>query len=345
MRWKRTITVVDCHAAGENGKVVTGGVHGVPGKTAFDKRVYLEQHLDDLRKLLLFEPRGTVNHNANLILPSNHPDADMAYVIMESTEYPVMSGSNTMCVTTVLLETGILPMQEPVTRLTLESPAGLIGVDAECADGKVTRVRFTNQPAFCYSLDQPITVEGLGEVVVDIAYGGMTYVVVDAHDLGFGLVPSEGRELVALGERLKAAAAAQLPVSHPENEGIPGITNTIFAGPVYREGEGLRARNTVVVAPGRLDRSPCGTGTSARLAVMHAKGEIEEGQMFVHESIIGTEFYANVVDTTAVGPFDAIVSQVAGTAWITALSQIGLDPTDPFPEGFTVSDLWLRELA
>ena len=195
MRWSKTITVVDCHAEGESGQVVVGGVPPIPGDTVFDKRMYLQNHADDLRRMILFEPRGSVHHNANLLVPSNDPRAQMGYIILESMEYPAMSGSNTICVATVLLETGILPMSEPTTELVLESPAGLITVTCDCRDGKVERVRFVNQPAFCYHLDAIVSVPGVGELVVDIAYGGMTYVMVDAAALGFVLEPSEARAL------------------------------------------------------------------------------------------------------------------------------------------------------
>lgn len=265
-------------------------------------------------------------------------------MILESTEYPAMSGSNTMCVATVLLETGIPPMVEPVTHLTLESPAGLITVDCDCRDGKVERVRFVNQPAFCYHLDTTITVPGVGELTVDIAYGGMTYALVDADQLGFKILPSEARELCELGQQIKRAAAEQLTVTHPENPRIPGITNTQFTGPLRNEGDGLTSRNAVVVSPGRVDRSPCGTGTSARLAVLRAKGLIRQGQRFRHESIIGSNFDSCIVDTTTVGKYDAVIPSVAGQAWITGIHQMGLDPTDPFPRGFTVADTWLRQI-
>ncbi|GGY11010.1 proline racemase [Litchfieldella qijiaojingensis] len=341
MRWKRTLNVVDCHAAGESGKVITGGVGQVAGETMFDKRVYLETHMDDIRKMVLFEPRGAVWHNANIVLPSNNPQADMGYVILETTEYPAMSGSNTICVATVLLETGILPMQEPVTELTLESPAGLIRVRCQCRDGKVTSVRLVNQPAFCYYLDTPIEVAGLGTVRVDIAYGGMTYAIVEAADLGFSLAPDEAHDLCAMGQRIKAAAVEQLAVEHPENPAIPGITNTEFTGPLRREGDRLVARNTVVVSPGRCDRSPCGTGTSARLAVIQAKGQIKPGEIFIHESITGSRFTGEIESMTRVGPYDAVVPAIAGQAWITGLYQMGMDPTDPYQSGFTLSDTWM----
>jgi proline racemase len=340
MRWKRCLNVVDCHAEGECGRVIVGGVGQVPGATMFDKRVHLETHMDDIRKMVLFEPRGAVWHNANIILPSNHPEAAMGFVILETTEYPAMSGSNTMCVATVLLETGILPMQEPVTELVLESPAGLIRVRCACADGKVTSVRLVNQPAFCYHLDARIEVPDLGTVTVDVAYGGMTYAIVDAAALGFAISPDEARDLCALGERIKAAAAQQLAVSHPENPEIPGITQTEFAGPVRTEGGTLVSRNAVVVRPGRCDRSPCGTGSSARLAVMHAKGQIRPGQTLIHESIIGSRFTCQIDGTTRVGPYDAVVPAIAGQAWISGLYQMGMDPTDPYQQGYTLSDTW-----
>ncbi len=344
MRWNKTLTVVDCHAEGEIGQVVTGGVPAIPGATVFEKRVYLQDNLDDLRKLILFEPRGAIHHNANILVPPCHPDAQMGYVILESTEYPAMSGSNTICVATVLLETGILPMSEPVTELTLESPAGLIRVTCECRDGKVEQVRFVNQPAFCYRLDAVVDVPGLGELSVDVAYGGMTYVLVEAAAVGLELDPSNARELCILGEKIKRAAAEQIEVTHPLNPAIPGITITEFTGPLATEGDTIRSRNTVVVSPGRCDRSPCGTGTSARLAQLHARGLIEPGQTFIHESIIGTRFSSSILEETTVGHYDAVIPTVAGQAWITGIYQMGLDPTDPFPRGFTVSDTWLRQL-
>ncbi len=341
MRFKQVLTVVDCHAEGESGKVITGGVGHVPGNTMFEKRVHLESRMDHIRKMVLFEPRGAVWHNANIILPSEHPEADMGFVILETTEYPAMSGSNTMCVATVLLETGILPMQEPVTELTLEAPAGLIRVRCQCRDGKVTSVRLVNQPAFCHHIGKPVEVPGHGTLSVDVAYGGMTYAMVEAEALGFEIVPAEARELVELGEKIKKAAAEQLVVAHPENPAMPGITNTEFMGPLRREGDALFARNGVVVSPGRFDRSPCGTGCSARLALMHAKGLIAPGETFIHESITGSRFTCSIDGLAKVGSYEAVIPAVAGQAWITSLAQMGMDPTDPYPNGFTMADTWM----
>lgn len=344
MRWARTLTVVGVHAEGEYAKVVTGGVVDVPGRTMFDKMRWLQRHDDGLRKFLLFEPRGAAVHSANLLLPSSHPRAALGFVIMESTEYPPMSGSNTICTVTAILETGILPMREPETRLTLEAPAGLVEVTCRCEGGRVRQVRFRNVPAFVQHLDAPIEVPGVGTLRIDVAYGGMHYALVDAAAVGFAITPDEARDICVMGERIRSAAREQLRVVHPENPAIRDVTITEFTGPVRRRGRGLAARNTVVVSPGRLDRSPCGTGTSARLAVMHARRQIRAGQPFDHESVIGSHFLAEIVGTTRVGRKPAVITTVAGRGWVTEIGQLGYDPEDPFPEGYTLSDTWLRAI-
>ncbi|NTX26734.1 proline racemase family protein [Burkholderia pyrrocinia] len=340
MRWSKTFTVVGCHAEGEVGNVVVGGVIDVPGKTMFEKKEYLEQNMDDLRQLLLFEPRGAPYVNANILLPACDESADLGYVIVETTEYPPMSGSNTICVATVALETGILPMTEPHTRLRMEAPGGLIEVDCTCENGKVTRVEFTNRPGFAIHLDEPIEVEGIGTVTVDTAYGGMMYALVDAHKLGFAVTPDEAHEMCLLGQKIKAAVNAQLEVVHPENPKIRDVSNVIVQGDIRRVDQGLESRNGVVVLHGRLDRSSCGTGTTARLAVMSKKGLISEGEMFRNISITGTHFDSRIVDKGRVGPYDAVIAKIAGQAWITSVGQYGVDPTDPYPRGHTVSDVW-----
>lgn len=344
MRFSRSLKVVGVHAEGEVGNVIVGGFGQIPGETMFDKRNYLAENRDWLRKMILMEPRGQMARNANIIIPSNHPEADAGYVIMESIEYPVMSGSNTICVATVLLETGMIDPIEPVTNLVLESAAGLIPVECHVKDGKVTSARFTNQPAFVFELDAHVEVEGLGTVRLDVAWGGMTYGIMDARDFGFAITPDEAREICDLGEKIKIAAAEQIKVKHPENPDFPGITIVEFTLPPEKIEGGLQAKNTVVVSPGRCDRSPCGTGTSARLAVMHARGEIQVGERFVHKSIIDSTFDCRIESTTNVGGIDAIVPSIAGQAWITDLSTLVLDPTDPYPEGYKLSDTWMSGL-
>ena len=344
------ITAVDAHAGGEPGRVIVGGVLDVPGKSMFEKRLYLEQHADHIRKRMLREPRGYPGLCCNLLLPTTLPEADAGFVIMEQTDYPPMSGSNTICVTTVLLETGMLPMLEPVTQLVLEAPAGLIRVTAECANGKVRSVTFENVPAFVVSLDKPLEVRGLGTVNVDVAYGGMFYVIADASRFGLALTADEGREIVRIGEMIKAAAREQLPVAHPDNPAVCGYSVAQLSGPPHSADADMR--NAVVISTGSfdwnkpdtwtgvLDRSACGTGTCARMATLHARGQLGLGQPFRHEGVLGTVFTGCLVSETTVGPYPAVVPTLSGTAWISGISQYVLDAEDPFPEGFTVGDLW-----
>ena len=344
------ITAVDAHACGEPGRVITGGVLDVPGKTMFEKKIYLETQADHLRRRMLREPRGYPASNCNLILPPTHPEADAGFVIMEQVEYPPMSGTNTICVVTVLIETGMVPVSEPVTRLKLDTPAGLIAVEAEVTRGKVKKVTFQNVPAFATHLDTPLEVRGLGTVTVDVAYGGMFYVIAEAAPLGFRLTPDEGRDIVRVAEMIKAAAREQLRVAHPENPGIAGVTIAQISGPPSRPE--AHAKNAVVVSTGTLDwsrpesrtgvldRSPCGTGTCAKMATLHAKGKLALHQDFVHEGILGTTFTGRLIEETCVGPYAAVVPTLSGQAWITGFAQYVVDPDDPFPDGFTVGDIW-----
>jgi proline racemase len=350
MRFSRMIQAVDAHACGEPGRVIVGGVLDVPGKTMLEKMRHLQTHADSLRKLMLREPRGYPAANCNLILPPTHPEASAGYVIMEQTEYPGMSGTNTICVTTVLLETGMVPMIEPVTELTLESPAGLIRVRAECSGGKVRKVTFRNVPSFAVHLDKKIEVPHLGTVVVDVAYGGMFYVISEAAPHGLSLSPDEGRDIVRIGEMIKAAAQEQLPVAHPTEPAFAGITIAILTAPPAQAGS--HARNAVIVSTGKLDwqrsatwtgaidRSPCGTGTSARMAALYARGKLLLNEDFHHEGILGTVFTGRLVEETQVGPYRGVVPTISGRAWITGFSSYVLEEDDPFPEGYTVGDIW-----
>jgi proline racemase len=349
MRLSGMITAVDAHAGGEPGRVIVGGVLDVPGQTMFEKRRYLEQHADGLRRRMLREPRGYPGLCCNLVLPPTRPEADAGFVIMEQTDYPPMSGSNTICVATVLLETGMVPMQEPETRLVLEAPAGLIEVRATCANGKVRGVTLRNVPAFCVALDAQLEVPRLGTVTVDVAYGGMFYVIAAAEAFGLRLVPQEGREIVRIGEMIKAAAREQLPVSHPLQADVGGYSVAQLSGPPLGDGD---MRNAVVISTGEfdwqrpdtwtgvLDRSACGTGTCARMATLYARGQLALGQPFRHEGILGSIFTGRLVAEARVGEYAAIVPEITGSAYITSISQYVLDAEDPFPEGFTVGDLW-----
>ena len=344
------ITAVDAHACGEPGRVITGGVLDVPGKTMFEKKCWIEKNADGLRLRMLREPRGYPAANCNLILPPTRPDADAGFVIMEQVEYPPMSGTNTICVVTVLIETGMVRATEPLMRLKLDTPAGLVEVEAEVRGGKVKRVTFRNVPAFATHLDAPVEVRGLGTVTVDVAYGGMFYVIADAAPLGLRVAPDEARDIARVAEMIKAATQEQLPVVHPENPGIAGVTIAQISGEPSRPD--AHRRNAVVVSTGKLDwdrpatwtgaldRSPCGTGTCAKMAALHAKGKLGLHQDFVHEGILGTIFTGRLVEETRVGPCRAVVPTLSGQAWITGFAQYVVDPEDPFPEGYTIGDIW-----
>lgn len=340
MTFSRSIHIVGCHAEGEVGDVITGGVLDVPGKTMFDKLMHFQTKRDDLRQFVLNEPRGRAPMNVNLLLPPCDPRADAGFLIMESTEYAPMSGSNTICTATVLLETGMLPMKEPLTEVTLDTAAGLVTVTAECEAGKCKSVEFNNVPAFALELDFKVQVPGLGEISIDIAYGGMMYVIVDAASLGLAVHSNYSRELIDIGERIKRATEAVYTPVHPENPGITGFSVISFTEPLRTENGCKVAPNAVVVSPGRFDRSPCGTGTCARLAVMHARGHIKEGEIFKHRSIIGTEFVSRIRGLTTVGKYPAVLPTVKGRAWITGFRQAVLDSTDPFQEGYRLGDQW-----
>ncbi|SJM67802.1 proline racemase family protein [Gulosibacter sp. 10] len=349
MSFKRMIHAVDTHS-GEPMRVITGGVPHIPGDSVYEQMRWLEQHDDGLRKLMLREPRGFPPLCCNLVVPPKHPDADAGFIIMEQVEYPVMSGGNTISVATVLLETGMLPMQEPVTEITLESPAGLIGVRARCENGRVTAATFTNVPAFAAYLDAVIEVPELGKVTVDVAWGGMFYVIADLEQFpGLELVPDRGKEITRLSTMILGAAQQQLPVSHPDYPGI-GITIAQLSGPSTTEGVHRRNAVTLASAPidledpstwvGGLDRCACGTGTSAKMAVLHAKGLLPLHQPYHHEGITGVVYTGELVGETKIGDFPAVVPEVTGTSWITAYSQYVLQHDDPFPEGFTLGDIW-----
>ena len=351
MRVSNMIHAVDTHVGGEPGRVIVGGVLDVPGSTMFEKMTFLRHEADDLRQRMLREPRGYPAANCNLILPPTHPQAAAGYVIMEQVEYPGMSGTNTIAVATVLIETGMVPSEEPITELILESPAGLIAIRANVANGKVKQVTFENVPCFAVHLDTEVEVPELGQVRVDVAYGGMFYVIANADQVGLTLDLEEAGRAARIGEMIKAATIEQLetPV-HPNNPDIRGVTIAQLSAPAKRAG--AHRKNTVIVSTGKLDwdrpetwigaldRSPCGTGTSAKMATLWAKDELPLNQDFVHEGILGTTFTGRLIRETKVGEYDAVIPTISGTAWITGFAQYVLDPEDPFPNGFTIGDIW-----
>lgn len=342
MIFDRAITVVGAHAEGEVGRVITGGVLPPKGATMFERMQNLEKDSSWLRNMLLFDPRGSVNAAVNLITLPIREDADLGMIVMESDYFVPMSGSNLICTVTVALETGMIPKRGPETVVRVDTPAGLVEVIADCSGGKCRRITFRNVPSFVMHRDKHVEVPGLGTLRVDVAYGGMIYCIVNTVDVGVGLRRDEARDLVALGELIKGAAAEQLPSIHPENPEIHTINQTEFAGPLEIVNGVKTSKNAVVVSPGRLDRCPCGTGTSARMALLHARGELAVGERFVHQSILDTEFQCRIVGTATAGRVPAVIPEISGRAWLTGISHYGVDPEDPFPEGYRLSDSWFR---
>ena len=339
MRASKVIHVVSCHAEGEVGDVIVGGVAPPPGDTLWAQSRFI--HNDrTLRDFVLNEPRGGVFRHVNLLVPPKDPRAAMGWIIMEPEHTPPMSGSNSMCVATVLLETGILEMKEPETRLVLEAPGGLIEAAARCRDGKVEKVTITNHPSFADRLDATIEVAGLGTLTVDTAYGGDSFVLVDAGAAGFALTPDEAHDITLTGMKITRAANEQLGFRHPQNDDWNHISFCQFTAPVRDEDGVPSGRNAVVIEPGKLDRSPCGTGCSARMAVLHAKGLLKAGDRFTGISIIDSRFDCRIERETGIGGRPAIVPSIAGRAWITGTHQHMLDPTDPWPGGYRLTDTW-----
>lgn len=350
MAFKSRIRAVDVHAEGEPGRVITGGIDDPPGNTMLAKAQWLEANADHLRLRMLREPSGYPGLCCNLLVEPTDGRADAGFIIMEQTEYPAMSGSNTICVTTTLLETGILPMVEPLTELTLETPAGLIEVKAQCRDGKVTSVSLRNVPSFVLHLDAQVEVPTLGTVNVDIAWGGMFFAIADADLLGIDLDAANGAEIARVSEMIRAATAEQMPVTHPLESSLTGPSISQLSGaPSMADAD---RRNAVTLATGTLDwdrpqtwtgaldRCPCGTGTSAKMAVLHARGRLGVGQTFIHEGPLGTTFEGRLIEETSVGPYPAIVCEISGQGWITGFADYVVDDTDPFPTGYTIGDIW-----
>jgi len=331
--------MVSCHAEGEVGNVIVGGVATPPGETLWEQARWIAED-QGLRNLVLNEPRGGVFKHVNLLLPSKQPAAKFAFIIMEPEHTPPMSGSNSICVATVLLDTGLVAMQEPVTEFILEAPGGLVPIKAYCEDGKARSIEVNNLPSFADQLDVALEVEGLGTLTVDTAYGGDSFVIADAAALGFEIKPDEARELAETGRKITRAANEQLGFSHPTNPDWAHISFCQFALPLIMEKGVKVSRNTVVIDPGKLDRSPTGTGCSARMAVLHAKGSMQTGERLIGKSIIDSRFNCRIVSETMVGDRDAILPSIRGRAWITGTHQIMLDPDDPWPSGYRIADTW-----
>lgn len=336
MRWKKTLQLVDVHCEGEIGKVITSTTLNIPGQTMLDKLVHINTVDDSLRRLVCFEPRGFVQMTVNLMLPPTRPDADAAFIVFQPDRAHPMSGSNAMCVTTALLETGMIEMKEPETVLKLDTAAGLVSVTAACADGKVTSVSLDMSPSFVHELDVELNTNEFGKVKVDVAYGGCFYGLIDVKQVGLTIEPRNAHALMRAGTLLLTELTNKIRVQHPELPQINYISYIMFR----QMEEGGVVRTCTVLKPGRVDRSPCGTGSSSNLATLYARGLVKKGDVLTSRSIIGSTFKVEVKNETKVGNRPAVIPRVTGRAWVYSISQMGIDPTDPYPRGFALSDTW-----
>ncbi|GAA4624032.1 proline racemase family protein [Actinoallomurus vinaceus] len=332
MRSKHVFHAVDSHTEGMPTRVITGGVGVIPGATMFERRAHFMEHLDHIRTLLMYEPRGHASMSGAILQPPTRPDADYGVLFIEVSGCLPMCGHGTIGVATVLVETGMVPVTEPVTTIRLDTPAGLVVAEVAVRDGAAKSVTIQNVPSFADALDQTVEVPGIGPVTYDMAYGGNFYAILPIERVGLPFDRARKNDILAAGLAMMDAINEQrLPV-HPENPDITGCHHVQFVAP---GSDAKHSRHAMAIHPGWFDRSPCGTGTSARLAQLHARGELAPGQDFVNESFIGSRFIGRITEETTVGGSrPAIVPAITGRAWVTGTAQYFLDPDDPFPEGF-----------
>ena len=333
MRASRYFSAVDSHTEGMPTRVITGGLGAVPGATMQERRLYFERNLDDLRLLLMREPRGHSAMSGAFLQPPTRPDADWGVLFVEVSGLLPMCGHGTIGVATVLVECGMVAVTEPETIIALDTPAGLVEASVAVRDGRAERVSLRNVPAFVVGLDAEVEVDGFGTVRYDMAFGGNFCALVAADSVGLDPIPASGQRLIDAGLAIASEINRSARPVHPLDAAIGGCKHVVFhAG----GDDGAHARNATAIHPGWLDRSPCGTGTSARMAALHARGELAIGEEFVNESVIGSRFVGRLVQETSVGALPGVIPEVSGRAWITAMGQYLLDPTDPFPTGFAL---------
>ncbi len=336
MRWKRTIQLLDVHCEGEIGKVAIGGVPKIPGNTIAEQLNHINTVDDSLRRFLCLEPRAASIGSVNLLLPAKRPEADFGFVILQADQAHASSGSNSICVTTALLESGMVEMKEPETVVILDTAAGLVKAMATCRDGRCERVKLTMVPSFVHELDVEVETPEWGRIKMDICYGGIFYALVDVAQIGTTIDKANARAIVEAGMKLKDLVNRTIPVVHPEIPEIKGVAYVMFRD---TEADGT-VRTCTTMWPGRVDRSPCGTGSSANLATLHARGLAKVGDTFKSRSIIGSEFEVGLESVTEVAGRPAIIPTISGRGWTFGLHQVSLDPTDPLAEGFAITDTW-----
>jgi proline racemase len=336
MRWKKTLQMADVHCEGEIGKVITGGVIDIPGKTMLDKMNYINEVDDSLRRLVILEPRGCLQMSVNVLLPPTRPEAQAGFIVLQADKAHPMSGSNCICVVTALLELGMLEMLEPVTTVVLDTPAGLVTARAQCADGRCQSVSLDMVPSFVEQLDAKVETADFGVIKADIAFGGVYYALVDVDQIGLTIAPENARELATQGVRLKGLINEQVKVCHPLFKALNEVAYVMFRNRV----DAKTYQTCTTLPPGRVDRSPCGTGSSANLATLNARNLVEVGDKLTSRSTIGGEFQVELLGLTQVAGKPAVLPRITGRAWIYGLHQIGVDPDDPLADGFMLSDTW-----
>lgn len=332
MKFKKMITAIDSHTEGEPARVVIGGIPDIPGNNMFEKKRYGEQNLDQLRTLLMYEPRGHSGMSGSIITQPTVEEADMGIVFIEVSGWLPMCGHGTIAACTVLVETGIIEAQEPVTKIVLDTPAGIVRARVKVEDGSVRGVTILNVPSFLYQSDVEVDVPTLGRVKLDIAWGGNFYAILPAESVGLEIAPEHAMDLIDYGRKIRQAIYEQVEVAHPENPLINRVTHVRFLAPPTRPEATMK--NAVIYGPGQIDRSPCGTGTSAEMAARYAKGQLNLNEEFISESIIGTLFYGKLVEEAQLNSYKAVVPTISGRAYIMGIQQFVLDPKDPFPAGF-----------
>jgi len=336
MRWKQTLQLAEVHCEGEIGKVITGGVLSIPGASMLDKMNYINEVDDSLRRLVTLEPRGCLQMSVNLLLPPTRPEAQAGFIVLQADKAHPMSGSNCICVVTALLELGMVPMQEPETTVVLDTPAGLVTARAQCADGRCLSVSLDMVPAFVEHLDLAIDTEQFGRINIDVAFGGVYYALIDVAQTGLSIAPENARALADAGVALRAVINRQLNIQHPL---LPSVNEVAYV--MFRNRLDARTYQTcTTLPPGRVDRSPCGTGSSANLATLAARGLVQAGDQLVSRSTIGGQFQVELLGHGQVGGRPAVLPRVTGRAWLYGLQQLGVDPDDPLAAGFMLSDTW-----
>lgn len=332
MRFERMITAVDCHTEGEPARVVTGGVPHIPGETMFDKKLWAEEHLDELRTMLMFEPRGHSSMSGSIITTPCSPEADIGVLFIEVTGFLPMCGHASIATCTVLVETGIIEATEPITEMTIDTPAGIVKAEVAVEGGVAQNVTIRNVPSFLYKGDVEVEVPTLGRLALDIAWGGDFYAILPAASVGSMVDGEHVKQLIDYGTKIREAVFEQVEVAHPQNPAINICTQVRFTGPP-RNPKAM-SRNVVFYGVEGLDRSPCGTGTSAEMATLYARGQLGLGEEYVSESIVGSLFYGRLIKECEVGGYPAVIPAIRGSAYITGIQQFVLDPRDPWPRGF-----------